>query len=208
MFRNEFSEGATGIIRLEDISEKNMKILLRYWYTGELLPSLFDEDTVVEFTYAAGKYQMTDVLQLLNETIGQWNFKNVSKVDVQLLDLSEKLSLEKMEANLLKRIDFHIRNTEQKKDLLNLFGWDAVCLDENDLSIEDALKLVEDLIGNTDMVKASKMELPLLWKVQKLGLKSLEAKFLERISIIVSKAKCASELFEIVCPPRKSNGDL
>lgn len=107
MFRPEFTETITGTVQVDDISSKTMKVLLKYWYTGKLQPSWRDSDVIVEFTYAAGKYQMTQVLQMLDEVLGYDN--NTHKTDIDMLKLLDKLSLKNAESRMLKRLIHKIR---------------------------------------------------------------------------------------------------
>lgn len=74
-----------------------MELILHYIYTGELLPNWCDLDMIVEFTYAAGKYQLEDVLEYLDNKLG--SVVGVPKDDTwkrtgaELADLSLKLGL-------------------------------------------------------------------------------------------------------------------
>ncbi len=88
MFRTDFSENQTGIVIVKDVAAKTMKILLHLFYAGELLPSWKDPDTVVELTYAAGKYQLTNVLKLLDEVLGSRDEEDATSIDVQLFELA------------------------------------------------------------------------------------------------------------------------
>jgi hypothetical protein len=100
MLTCDLSENATGIIGMTDISSKTMKIILRYFYIGVLLPSWRDPDTIVEFVYGAGKYQMTEVLELLDDMLGRNSVGDAGILHVRLIDLAGKIKMYKAEARL------------------------------------------------------------------------------------------------------------
>lgn len=122
MFRSDFSENQTGIVNVEDLNAKTMGIFLHMFYSGELLSSWKDPDTVVEFTYAAGKYQLTDVLKLLDDVLGVRDEEDASYTDVQLLDLAQKLNLKTAEKELLERIKRGMAKITSGEEFFNLCG--------------------------------------------------------------------------------------
>lgn len=124
MFRSKMSEDQTGIVDVKDITEKTMSILLHYFYSGELLPSWKDEDTVVEFTYAAGKYQLTGILELLDDVLGTRDEEDATQTDVRLVDLAAKLGLKNAEKKLLERIADKTEKVKSRDSLFRLYGLD------------------------------------------------------------------------------------
>lgn len=123
MFHSEFSEERTGIVNVKDVSAKTMGIFLQLFYTWELLPSWKDEDTVAEFTYAVGKYQLTNVLELLNGVLGSRDEKDATHTDFRLLDLARKLNLTTAEKELLERIKRTVSKVESSEGLFELYGF-------------------------------------------------------------------------------------
>jgi hypothetical protein len=122
MIRSKMSEDQTGIVDVQDVTGKTMSILLHYFYSGELLPSWKDEDTVVEFTYAAGKYQLTGILELLDHVLGSRDEEDATQTDVLLLDLAAKLGLKNAEKKLLERIVAKTTKIQSRDELFGLYG--------------------------------------------------------------------------------------
>lgn len=122
MFRSEFSENQTGIVNVKDITAKTMGIFLHLFYSGELLPSWKDQDTVVEFTYAVGKYQLTNVLEMLDDVLGSRDKEDATYTDIQLLNLAHKLDLKCAEAELVERIKRTTSKVNSRVELFSLYG--------------------------------------------------------------------------------------
>lgn len=122
MFRSDLVENRTGIVNVEDVSAKTMGIFLHLFYTGELLPGWKDEDTVVEFVYAVGKYKLTAVLKLMDEVLGIRDDEDAFHTDIKLLDLATKLDLKKAEKDLLVRIKKAMNKVESGDDFFSLYG--------------------------------------------------------------------------------------
>ncbi len=119
MLRTELSEKKTGVVNISDLSGKTVKVLLHYLYTGQLLDSWKDTDVIVEFTYAAGKYQLKEVLEMLDNMLGQTKDK-ASGTSLLLLELASKLSLKKAETELMERIVKFAMTAENTGDMLTL----------------------------------------------------------------------------------------
>lgn len=124
MFRSKLTEDKTGIVNVDDICEKTMQIILHYFYTGQLLPNWKDKDVIVEFIYAAGKYQMCEVLDMINNGLLEDIEGSDSKVgcEMELLSMLHKLTLENAEAWLMKRIVRATNKAKSSAELLALFG--------------------------------------------------------------------------------------
>lgn len=122
MFRSDLSENQTGIVNVKDVSSKTMEIFLHFFYSGELRPSWKDQDTVVEFTYAVGKYQLTNVLKMLDDVLGSRDEMNATYTDVQLLDLAQKLNLKTAEKELMERIRRTLGKVNTGSEFLALWG--------------------------------------------------------------------------------------
>lgn len=121
MFRSDLSETKTGTVKVEDINGKTMKLVLHYFYTGRVLPFWREPDTVVEFTYAAEKYQMTGVLNFLDEVLGIRDEEDASYVDVLLLKLANKLGLKVAERQLLERIKKTTAKVDSVEEFFQLY---------------------------------------------------------------------------------------
>ncbi len=122
MFRSKLSENQTGVVNMKDISGKTMGIFLHYFYSGELLPSWSDSDTVVEFTYAAGKYQVTKILELLDEVLASWNEEDATHTDIRLLELAGKLGLKTAENKLFEKVVGTTTKLNGREELFALYG--------------------------------------------------------------------------------------
>ncbi|MES2287311.1 MAG: hypothetical protein V4547_16585 [Bacteroidota bacterium] len=109
-------------MNVTDVGAKTTKILLHLFYAGELLPSWKDTDTVVEFTYAVGKYQLTNVLKLLDEVLGSRDEEDDTSIDVQLLDLAQKLDLKTAEKELVERIKRQVPKVTSGAEFFAVYG--------------------------------------------------------------------------------------
>lgn len=200
MFKSEFNESTTGNVGIDDISEDTMKVLLHYFYTGKLLPSWKNEDVVVEFTYAAGKYQLTHVLELLDALLGAENPKNVSHLEVQLLNLADKLSLKNAENQLLRRIVAKMNSIKLSDELFDLFNFDKEASRKNcELQTNDILNIWEHSLGEVNLQdQFNSHGLDLLALVQmKNGLKNIETTLVKGFVEAAGKCASATELFAI-----------
>lgn len=122
MFRSDFSENQTGIVNVKDVTGKTMGILLHLFYAGQLLPAWKDLDTVAEFTYAVGKYRLTNVLKLLDGVLGNRDDEDASFVDARLLSLARKLDLKTAEKELVVRIKNGIAKISTGVEFFDLCG--------------------------------------------------------------------------------------
>ncbi len=122
MFRSKLSENKTGIVDVKDVSSKTMGILLHFFYTGNLLPSWKDDDTVVEFAYAVGKYQLENILKLLDDVLGSRDENDATYTDLKLLDLAQNLGLKTAEKELLERIKKTTIKVNSAMELFALYG--------------------------------------------------------------------------------------
>ncbi len=205
MLNCDLSEKTTGIIEMSDITSKTMKIILHYFYVGELLPFWRDPDTIVEFTYAAGKYQMTEVLELLDDLLGRKDAYDVDHSDVQLINLAGKLKLGKAEERLLevivKRIKIYAQYRTSVNDIFTLFGFEVeekAELADVELGESMTLKTMDYLYGNNDSSEEGVNKgMILLAKAQKDGLKKFEKNLLQCIVERAGFVKNAEGLFEL-----------
>lgn len=92
MFPKQFSEQNVSTIEILDVPSQTIKLLLQYWYTGELLSSLANDDTVVEFLSAVGKFQITELLEMLDSTLGSSETMG-TRQQIDLLRLANKFLL-------------------------------------------------------------------------------------------------------------------
>jgi hypothetical protein len=208
LLNSEFCERKSGIVKVDDISGKTMKILLHYFYTGDLLTGWSDHDTIVEFTYAAGKYQMTQVLELMDDLFGRGAQKEVSNLDVQLLSLAGKLSLKNAEGRLLQRIITKITEAKTSEDIFQLFGYDGEDISRNaemlageKLGESKALEILNHALGIgmgiLQREEFSQSGLVLLALFQRIGtLRNLEQVLLKKFAEVTSTFACAEELFD------------
>lgn len=195
MFGSDFLERSTGLVNVDDISAKTMKILLHYWYSGELLPSWKEADTIVEFTYSAGKYQMTNILQMLNEVIG-WDLE-ASAFDVPLLKITHQLFLKNAEDRLLKRIVYKIGQAKRGAEILDLFNLTSGNLDEAGFSVPQILKACDDVMLEKSDENASCQDVRLMTLACKYGRKNVESQLVKRIVGTVVKMNSAEELLAL-----------
>lgn len=97
MFEANLSETQTGTVSLNDLSGAAVKVMLTFMYTSTLLPQWSQGDIVVELTYAAEKYELKELLVILDRELGKiCTIQNVGK----LIVLAKKLSLKKAEKEL------------------------------------------------------------------------------------------------------------
>lgn len=65
-------ENKEGVIEIKDLSYSTLKVLMTYFYSGKLLVEEWSKpEVIVELTYAAGKYHLTDVLEILDQNLGK-----------------------------------------------------------------------------------------------------------------------------------------
>lgn len=118
MLSTQMSESNTGIINVDDVSSTIMKIILHFLYTGDLLPDWSKPENIVEFTYAAGKYQLDEILKMLDNVLGT---ESVPAANMLLLSLANKLNLKDAEAKLVQRISSMCAGAKTGTDLLDIF---------------------------------------------------------------------------------------
>jgi len=204
MLSCDLSENATGVIRMTDICGKTMKLLLHYFYTGELLPSWRDPDIIVEFTYAAGKYQVASVLELLDDILGRYSGGVVSDKDIQLLNLAGKLKLVNAEGRLLKEIVAEIKKTETSGQLFELFGYEGEEITEiaermatEQVGESRILAIMDFLYGTPAPEDFFKKGMSLLALAKRGGFQKFEKILLGRFAQSAGNLKNADELFEL-----------
>lgn len=180
-----------------------MKILLKYWYTGELLPSWEDDDIVVEFTYAAGKYEMTQVLKMLDDLLGI-AVKNSEK-SIELLKMAQVFSLNYAEARLLKQIVQKVSKIASGADFLDMFALTNISLNEQNFGASEIFKSVNDLLSEQGDKDACILDIKFMALACKLGMKHVENKFLKRIVGTVKSFNRADQLFALVDLSNKTN---
>lgn len=117
MFRSTLKEEQSGIIELDDLSGKTVNVLLDYIYSAKINPDWCEPSVIVEFTYAAGKYQFAEVLQFLDEEVGKYcDLSNVGS----LLSLASNLALRNAEAVLLNYIK--VNGIKSAENFFKVFG--------------------------------------------------------------------------------------
>jgi len=98
MLDTDMIEANAGVLELPDISSKALKVLLNFLNTGDLLPEWRETEVIVELTNAAAKYQLQDLLQFLDGTMGKvCTLENVGA----LATLARLLSLKVAEEELM-----------------------------------------------------------------------------------------------------------
>ncbi len=114
--QSQMTEVQKGEVRVKDIPAKTMKVLLHFLYTGQLLQDeWYKTDTLVELLYAAGKYQLEDLLSFLDQVVGLLcNERNM----VKLINLARKLNLKKAEEDLFNFIKGHVKTYDEMKALV------------------------------------------------------------------------------------------
>lgn len=108
MLSLDMQEGKSGIIQCADLSGKCVQMLIHFIYTGSMAKEWADSDVIWEFTYAADKYQLLDLLELIDESLG-----NVCKAQdaLKMLKLANWISLLKnAEKKLLERVMLQFSN--------------------------------------------------------------------------------------------------
>ncbi len=157
---SDFLETSTGIVNVEDISAKTMKILLRYWYTGKLLTTWQDADVVVEFMYAAGKYQITKILKMLDLVLGR-DFKP-SDAGVDLLRVVQQLPLKNAENRILKHVVNQISQAKGGAELLDMSPLEMNNLDVRKFSVLEVLKAFDDVLAESNDKPACSYDITLM----------------------------------------------
>ncbi len=201
MLNSDLSESSSGVVRVDDSSAKTMKVILHYFYTGDLL---INDNVIVELTYAAGKYQMTHVLELLDGILGWNEEQEVSYSDVQLLSLAGKLSLKKAEAKLLEIIVAKIQKVTTSEALYELFGYEKEEIFEIAEKLVDekfgevgVMEIMDYLLGGTAHSIFLEIGLPFLALLHKRSLKKFEKKLLQLFASTAKKFKRSDELFAV-----------
>ncbi len=199
-------ETSNNVLKVDDVSKKTIKILLHYFYTSNLLPIWCDEDVIVEFTYAAGKYEIALVLELLDDLLGIQVIGNAGNCLVQLLSLAWKLCLKKAEMRLLLQVKNKVEKMESSDELYKIFGrlvlstghW---CKSEtgwgkgenlqegnDDKYDESTLKLIDyALRTHLEEQEFNSRDLQVLALVRKYSMKNVESILLARFLETVSK---------------------
>lgn len=119
MFPKQFSEQSVSTIEILDVPGQTIRLLLQYWYTGELLSSWADDDTVVEFLSAVGKFQITELLEMLDSTLGSSETKG-TRQQIDLLRLANKFLLKNAQQKLTDKIIESITKIRKPDELLAL----------------------------------------------------------------------------------------
>ena len=99
MLTSNMKEGNERVIKLQDIGGETLKVLLNYFYTGDLLPSWNSAEVIVELTNAAGEYQIEELREFLDSVLGK-----VCDLDnlLPLISLAQKLSMKNAVRDLLE----------------------------------------------------------------------------------------------------------
>lgn len=104
MFQTDMLEKKSGVIKCDDLTGRCVQLLMNFIYTGNLPDKLEDwtqTDILLEFIYAAGKYQLEGLLTFLDESLG-----TLVKVEdaPKFLSLANKLSLKKAQKDLYEGV--------------------------------------------------------------------------------------------------------
>lgn len=120
MFRANLQENKEGVIQIKDLSYPTLKVLMTYFYCGTLAEEEWSkQEIIVELTYAAGKYQLTDILEILDHNLG----KRCDATTVgPLLDLAFKLGLKQAENELFVVLKRNFMEAKKFSDFKELFG--------------------------------------------------------------------------------------
>lgn len=204
MFESSFLENSTGLVKVDDISGKTMEILLKYWYSGELLPSWKDGDVIVELLYAAGKYQMTNLLNILDDDYSGLDFQP-SEGDVEMLKLVHNLSLENAEARILKRIIKKVSQATKGTEILDLFSLSSDEVDEKFVATFKTLKTFDDALSKKDNNRACFYDVKLMMLACKFEMKNVEIRLLNRIIGTATNVGSTTELFALFGVKDESN---
>ncbi len=211
MFNSGNLETSIDTVKVDDVSEVTMKILQHYFYTHELLPFWCDEDNIVEFTYAAGKYQLAHVLELLDDHLGMEVDGDIGNRHVQLLSLAAKWCLKKAEMRLLQQVKDKVKIVEGSGEVFKLFSIEFCCKSEtgwgNGENLQEgnedkyderkSLKLFDYAIRNLEGHEFNSRDLQVWGLVEKYCLKNVENILVQRFKEKVNKVESAEELFAI-----------
>lgn len=118
MLESGMSEQATGVIEVKDVPGRVMEILLQYIYTGNLIPDWKEPEIILEFVYAAGKYELLSLLESLDNALGQLELS--SELELLVLELSTKLNLKTAEEKLVMGIQSRINAAKGGEQLLKV----------------------------------------------------------------------------------------
>lgn len=122
MFESKMKENSTGIVEIADVSSKVMKIILHFLYTGTLLEN-WSKVNIVELLYTSAKYEVNDLMEYLDNVIGQMcTVKNVGK----LMNLVKKLNLKRAENDLFVFIKNSSETFEQFEKIVQDVNSDFV----------------------------------------------------------------------------------
>lgn len=195
IFGSDFLEGSSGEVIVDDVGAKTMQILLKYWYSGEILPSWKDDDIIFEFIYAAGKYQITKILNMLDDCLGL-DLK-ASDVTVELLKMVQNLGLKKAEANLQTYIILKISQVTSGSELLDLVAWEPNNWDERNILTTKILTQFYDVFSKELYTDACSTDVKLMTFACKFEMKNAEKQLLKRIVSRVNKIGSVNELFAL-----------
>lgn len=173
-----------------------MGILLRYVYTGELDQTWQDEDIIVEFTKAAGRYRMTELLSMIDKALGKEGEDRARNCHILLLPLTQKYSLKNAESMLLNRIAKTVNVARISKELFSLFGYE-IPRDLKSTTSPKIAKVLEVWNELREVKEASFRDIIMLGIVEKLHLRELENQLLERIRTTVNNVKSGQQLLEL-----------
>lgn len=193
ILRSECFDSASSTLNVDDVSEKTMRILLHFWYTGKLLPSWQDSDTVVEFVNAAGKYQITEILNMLNETLGETDSNKSPIYAVSLLEIVHKLSLKSAEQRLLDQLVKSMKDIRNGDEFFIQLGIKVSEADEP--TKVEALEMLNEVLNEGKDIAISYRHVRLLGLLQKLSLNLLEEKLLAKIVKAANSVKTVEEFF-------------
>lgn len=195
MLGSDFLEGSSDEVIVDDVGAKTMQILLKYWYSGELLPSWRDDDIIVEFIYATGKYQITKVLNMLDDFLGLE--LKASEVTVELLRMVQNLGLKNAEAKLLTHIIHKISQVTSGSELLDLVSSEANNLEEKSILTSKILKEIDDVFSKEHYTDACSTDVKLMAFACKFEMKNVEKRLFKRIVSRVNKIGSVNELFAL-----------
>ncbi len=133
LFGFNFLEISYNVINVDGISTKTIKRLSHFFYTQKLLTSWTNADIVVDFSYAAGKYQIVETLKMLDDILGL--DINASESDVELLKITQQLALKNAKARMLKRIICKINQSVSGTETLDSFQLEPKHIDDENFTV-------------------------------------------------------------------------
>ncbi|XP_073841531.1 speckle-type POZ protein-like [Musca autumnalis] len=121
MFRNNFQENKTNLIRIDDMVAEVIEEMLKFLYTGGDVLETFAKDLFI----AANKYSLLD-LQIMCENILINTMEIATVADILLL--ADRLANARLKTNAVQFIVKNIKTVTETE------GWKKLCETDHDLS--------------------------------------------------------------------------